>query len=241
MEQITFTNKLQEAFDVNGLGHLLTPENKQKLFSFACLLVETNKTHNLTAIKDENGIILKHFVDCAAICEHIPNDASLIDVGCGAGFPSIPLAILREDLRIVSIDSTEKKIKFIDKTATELGLANIYPIAGRAEDFAQKARESFDVATSRAVARLNILDELCLPFVKIGGKFIAMKSSRGEEEFDEARKGISILGAKLESRKVSNFSYKGDSIEREIYIFAKTASTPDAYPRNYSQIVKKPL
>ncbi len=241
MEYKTFKAKLEQAFSENGYNNLLNDDKSKKFFDFTCMLIETNKQYNLTAIKDEDGIILKHLVDCTSICEFIPQSSSLIDIGCGAGFPSVPLAILRDDLRIVSLDSTEKRINFINEVAKELVIENIYPKAGRAEDFAKETRESFDIATSRAVARLNILDELCLPFVKKGGKFIAMKAQQCEEEYREAAKGISILGGSLIQRKSMRLSYNGDTINREIYIFEKVERTPSMYPRNYSQISKKPL
>ena len=241
MELESFSAKIKLAFEQNGLEDLIDDNKIRKLFDFSCLLIETNKQYNLTSITDEDGIILKHLVDSASICEFIPDNSSLIDVGCGAGFPSIPVAILREDIRIVSIDSTEKKIKFIDEVCKKLEICNIYPVTGRAEDFAKQARESFDIATSRAVARLNILDELCLPFVKVGGTFISMKSSRGEEEFVEAQSGILKLGGKQISKVCRELSFNGDTIKREIYIFSKVQTTPDRYPRNYSQIFKKPL
>ena len=241
MEYESFSAKIRLAFEQNGFSGLIDDNKIGKLFDFSCLLVETNKVHNLTAITDEDGIILKHLLDSTSICEFIPPNSSLIDVGCGAGFPSIPVAILREDVRIVSIDSTEKKIKFIDDVCKKLSIENIYPVADRAEDFVKQARESFDVATSRAVARLNILDELCLPFVKIGGKFISMKSSKGEVELAEAQNGILKLGAKQVNKMSKTLSFNNNIIEREIYIFSKEMSTPAQYPRNYSQIIKRPL
>lgn len=241
MEFESFSKKVILAFKQNDFSELIDDNKIGKLFDFSCLLVETNKVHNLTTITDEDGIILKHLLDSASICECIPPNSSLIDVGCGAGFPSVPVAILREDVRIVSIDSTEKKIRFIDEVCKKLNIANIYPVAGRAEDFTKQARESFDVATSRAVARLNILDELCLPFVKVGGKFISMKSSRGEEELAEAKNGILKLGGIQTSKISKTLSFNGNTIEREIFIFTKDKITPPQYPRNYSQIAKKPL
>ncbi|MGM9643778.1 MAG: 16S rRNA (guanine(527)-N(7))-methyltransferase RsmG [Eubacteriales bacterium] len=241
MEFESFSAKIRLAFEQNDFSELLDDNKIGKLFDFSCLLVETNKVHNLTAITDEDGIILKHLLDSTSICEFIPQNSSLIDVGCGAGFPSIPVAILREDVRIVSIDSTEKKIRFIDDVCKKLNIGNIYPVAGRAEDYVKQARESFDVAVSRAVARLNILDELCLPFVKVGGRFISMKSSKGEEELSEAQSGILKLGGKQVDRVCRALTFNDDTIEREIYIFSKEKPTPDRYPRNYSQIVKKPL
>ncbi len=241
MEYNIFSKKLHEAFTQNGYGGLIDEDNARKLYSFACLLIETNKTHNLTAITDENGIILKHFVDCTSVCKFIPQNSSIIDVGCGAGFPSLPIAILRPDVRTISIDSTQKKVSFIEMVARELCLENIYPQTCRAEDFARKARESFDTVISRAVARMNVLAELCIPLVKVGGTFIAMKASKGDEEYEEAKIGACTLGANLINKEVSSLSFANDTIEREIFVFKKERKTPSEYPRNYSQIIKKPL
>ena len=241
MEKTNFIQKLTDAFESNGLGNTINNEAAGQLFAFSRELIEANERFNLTAIKDDDGILLKHFADCATILKHIPESARLVDVGCGAGFPSIPIAILRKDVTVTSLDSTAKKIDFINQTASSLNLTNISGVSARAEDFAKKNRERFDVAISRAVARLNILDELCIPLVKIGGKFIAMKSSRGEEEFAEAKPGIEKLGAHFDSKEIVSLSYASETIEREIFEFTKTEPTPTQYPRNYSQILKKPL
>lgn len=241
MEKTIFIQKLIDAFESNGLGGTINNETAEQLFAFSRSLIEANERFNLTAIKDYNGIILKHFADCASVLKHIPTNANLVDVGCGAGFPSFPIAILRKDVTVTSLDSTAKKIDFINQTADSLNLTNISGVSARAEDFAKENREKFDVAISRAVARLNILDELCIPLVKIGGKFIAMKSSRGEEEFTEANEGIQKLGAHLDSKHTITLNYSGEEIEREIFIFTKSKATPAQYPRNYSQISKKPL
>ena len=241
MEYSNFISNLHTAFDENGMANLVSDTAAKKLCDFANILIETNKSFNLTAITDENEIILKHFVDSASIIKHIPQNASVIDIGCGAGFPSLPLSILREDIECVAIDSTEKKINFINSTARQLDVKNISAKCIRAEDYAKEARESFDVATSRAVARLNILDELCIPFIKVGGFFVAMKSSRGSLELDEAKNGINILGARLNQQESLSFAYSNNKIEREIFVFEKTRSTPLKYPRNYSQISKKQL
>ncbi len=241
MNQTEFNSILIKAFSDNGLGDLLSDEKADQLYRFSNILVETNKSFNLTAITDEKDIILKHFADCATVLPHIPSGASIIDVGCGAGFPSLPIAIMRGDVKVTALDSTAKKIHFINSTARELSLDNIQAITARAEHFAKDHKESFDVSISRAVARMNILDELCLPLTRIGGKFIAMKSSRGEEEFSEARKGITILGGRLDEVHRLSLTLEESSIEREIYIISKITKTPPQYPRNYSQIAKKPL
>ena len=153
----------------------------------------------------------------------------------------MPIAILRKDISVTSLDSTAKKIHFINESACELGLENIKAIASRAEDHAKTRREFYDVAISRAVARLNILDEICLPLVKVGGRFIAMKSSKGEVEYKEAESGVKLLGGELIENKTMTLEHEGETITREIFIFNKTKHTPSPYPRNYSQILKKPL
>ena len=162
---------LLNAFKQNDLDALIDDGKAALLCEFADILIETNKTTNLTAITSPNEVILKHFVDCASISLHIPSNSSVIDVGCGAGFPSIPLAIVRPDLKITSLDSTGKKVDFVTAAAKTLSLSNITPICGRAEEL-PSLREKFDVCTSRAVARLNVLSELCIPFVRKGGIFL---------------------------------------------------------------------
>ncbi len=241
MEKNKFIEILLEAFAQNGLGDIITDESAEKFYQFSNLLKEANNRFNLTAITDDEGIILKHFIDCATVTKHIPSDSKIIDVGCGAGFPSIPIAILRQDVFVTSLDSTAKKVNFINETAMKLGIGNISAITSRAEDHAKGRREYYDLAISRAVARLNILDELCLPLVKINGLFIGMKSSKGEEEYAEAKKGIETLGAKLVERNKLSLKYNESEIEREIFVFKKTKPTPAQYPRNYSQISRKPL
>ena len=241
MEKNVFIQGLFEAFKANNLEDTLNGDTAEKLYQFSLILKETNERFNLTAILDDEGIILKHFVDCASIIKHIPSNASIIDVGCGAGFPSLPIAILRTDVNVTSLDSTAKKINFINETANDLGLTNINATVSRAEDFAKSNREKYDVAISRAVARLNILDELCLPLVKAGGLFVAMKASKGDEEYAEAKNGIEKLGAELDKSFKLSLSFRESFVEREIFIFKKIKATPVIYPRNYSQISKKPL
>ena len=241
MDKQQYISTLLTAFNENNLNDLLSSESAEKLYLFSNLLVETNKITNLTAITDEKGIVLKHFIDCASISRYIPSDATLIDVGCGAGFPSLPLAIIRPDLSITSLDSTGKKIDFVSRVASELKLDNLTAICARAEEFAADHRESFDVCTSRAVARLNILAELCLPLVKVGGAFIAMKSNKGAEEYAEAANGIKKLGATLDYSKEELFSLESDTMTRETYVFKKILHTPKEFPRKYAQMLKKPL
>lgn len=241
MKKTNFIQKLYSAFEANQINGTLDKHKADNFFKLYQILIETNKAFNLTAITEEDDVILKHFVDCASVIQYIPLGSNIIDVGCGAGFPSLPIAILRDDVNITPLDSTAKKISYIKSVAQELNLTNVFPVAARAEEYAAKSRESFDIAISRAVARLNILDELCIPFVKKGGTFIAMKAPRGEEEFDEAQKGISKLGCELLTKEVLNLNYANNEIIREIYVFSKKSPTPAQYPRNFAQISKKPL
>ena len=241
MEFCQFNQLLYNCFEENSLVHLLDEGKSQKLYGYANLLIETNKQMNLTAITDTEGIIFKHFADSAKLCDYIPNGKSVIDVGCGAGFPSLVLAILRPDLNVTALDSTAKKTVFIANCARKLNVANIKTVAARAEEFAQNNRESFDCATSRAVARLNILCELCIPLVKVGGKFVPLKASKAQEEISEAKNGIKILGASLSNTNEYNLTNNGESLERCIFEITKNTPTDKKYPRMYSQILKKPL
>jgi len=221
----------------------ISEDAKEKLCRLAELLIEFNSHTNLTAIKTDEGIALDHFADSLLGLDMIPEGARLIDVGAGGGFPSLPIAIARPDVTVVSLDSTAKKLKFIDRAASELGLGNITTLAARAEDAVKdkNMREKFDVATARAVSRLNILSELCLPFISLGGKFLSYKGREGATEYDEASKGIAVLGGKLTEMREFNLSYGELSRQRFIISIEKSRKTPDAYPRAYNKILKKPL
>lgn len=236
-----FDKILHFCFKENGIDKMLDAENAQKLYKFAGLLTETNKQMNLTAITDVEGVVFKHFADCAMVSQYIPAGKSVIDVGCGAGFPSFPLAILRPDLNVTALDSTSKKILFIQNCAKDIGVSNIHAISARAEEFACDNRERFDIATSRAVARLNVLCELCLPLVKVGGKFVPMKASKAQEELDEARNGIKTLGARHASTHEYLLTYDQEKLQRYIFEIEKTSHTDTKYPRKYAQMLKKPL
>ena len=239
-----FKQKTIEIFALNDSLPNLTEAQIEKLFRLTEIMLEVNKSMNLTAITEESAVILKHYADSISVSSMIPGGASVIDIGCGAGFPTLPLAIVRPDLSITGLDGTAKRIEYVKNTARELGLTNVTAIAGRAEDFANKPeyRERFDIATARAVAALPILTEICLPFVAVGGKFVAMKAAQGETEAELSRNAIALCGGSLDS--ISQLSLTADGQTRETRIIisvTKLSHTPQKYPRHYSQISKKPL
>ena len=204
------------------------------------LLLEWNEKINLTAIIDPKEIILKHFVDSLTIAKYIKDDEKLIDVGTGAGFPGIPLSIVKENTDIVLLDSLNKRINFLEEVKENLKLENITTIHGRAEEFGKnkKERETYDIATSRAVAPLNILLEYLLPLVKVGGKAICMKGSN-IEEIENARNALEILGGKIE--KIEEITLPNSDIKRNIIIVKKVKNTPSKYPRKPGTPSKEPI
>lgn len=212
-----------------------------RLDKFAELLVETNKSFNLTAITEPDDVTVKHFADCLAIFKYaqIPENAKIIDVGTGAGFPGLVLKLARPDINMTFLDSTRKKLGFIEQVLSAVELEGEI-LHMRAEEAAQlsKYRETFDFATARAVAALPVLAEYCLPFVKCGGSFISMKSADSDEEISSADKAIGVLGGKLESNTVFNLV---ENMPRRIIIIKKNSQTPTKYPRPSAQIAKKPL
>ena len=250
MECVTFKEKLIKALKDNG-DIVLSEHQQEQMFKLAERLVEVNEVMNLTAITDEDGIILRHIADSLLISKYIEPNATIIDVGCGAGFPSLPLAIARPDLRITSLDSTEKRIKYVKETAELLELSNVTAVTARAEEFANmpQNREKFDYATARAVASLPILCELTIPFVKIGGKLVAMKAKGAREEFEMSRSAIRQLASanSLENTTLNEASLVGcvggEEINenRTIIVVNKLSSTPKKFPRKYAQIKKTPL
>lgn len=250
MEKKIFIEKLDIAIEQN-INLQLSGVQKEQMFLLAERLVEVNKVMNLTAITDEDGIILRHFVDSLLISEHFAPNSTVIDVGCGAGFPSLPLAIARPDLKITALDSTEKRIRYVHETAKLLGLENVTAVAARAEDFAKlpERREKYDYATARAVASLPVLCELTIPFIRMGGSLVAMKSKGAHEEFEASRSAIRQLAgaSSLASAKMTELvlvgNVNGESIEenRTIIVVDKKSATPKTFPRKFAQIKKNPL
>lgn len=238
-----FSEIFEKVFAANELTYLSSEHNKCTLEALCNHILEVNKVHNLTAIKDVPGVITKHFADSLTIAAHISPGAKIIDVGTGGGFPTLPLAIARPDLKITAIDSTSKKITHVQNTAVKFGLDNVTAIACRAEELAQtNHRENYDVATARAVSELRILCEITLPFVKVGGSLIAMKGASGKDELNNAQNAIQKLGGILESEHYFTLKDEnGNEDERCIFIIKKIKSTPNNFPRQYAQILKKPL
>lgn len=196
---------------------------------------------NLTSIEGEDAAARLHFLDCAALLTLEDfRGARVVDVGSGAGFPGFPILLCEPSVRLTALDSTEKKVEFLRELAGELGV-EAECLAARAEELAmtEEYRESFDIAVSRAVARLNILSELCLPLVRVGGRFIAMKSSSSDEEIDGARAAIEALGGRLET--VREYRIPDTDIIRRAVIVVKTSQCDRKFPRRYAKIIKSPL
>lgn len=206
-------------------------------------LVEWNEKMNLTAITEEPEVYLKHFFDSisAAFYVDLTGEKSICDVGAGAGFPSIPLKICYPELEVTIVDSLNKRIGFLEHLAEKLKLDHVEFVHARAEDFGQnkKYREKFDIVTARAVARLSVLSELCVPLVKKGGLFVAMKGSAAEDELADAKKALSVLGA--EFKENHSFLLPIEESDRNIFVFTKVKNTPGRYPRKPGMPNKSPI
>ncbi|MGE7919351.1 16S rRNA (guanine(527)-N(7))-methyltransferase RsmG [Viridibacillus sp. NPDC093762] len=207
------------------------------------LLVEWNEKMNLTAITDQPSVYLKHFYDSISATFYMDFNKvqSICDVGAGAGFPSIPIKICFPHLKVTIVDSLNKRIQFLTHLSEQLHLDHVEFVHSRAEDFGQnpKYREQFDLVTARAVARLSVLSELCIPLVKTNGHFVAMKAASGDEEMKDAKKALTVLGAKL----IDSYSFllPIEDSERSIFIFNKTKNTPKKYPRKPGVPNKSPI
>jgi len=210
----------------------------EKFKKYSEFLVEKNKVMNLTSITDDDGIAIKHFIDSILVLSlvEIPEKSKVIDVGTGAGFPGIPLKIMREDMEITLLDSLNKRITFLNEVKTALNLEKTVCVHSRAEDGGKNKdlREKFDFSVSRAVAPLKILCEYDLPFVKVGGYFIAMKSADIDEEIEESRAMIGSLGGKI--KEIKEITIPDTDIKRKIVIIEKIKETPKQFPRNPKKI-----
>ncbi len=235
-----YTTLLRQGSDQLGFG--LSQEQATRFSLYAKLLVEWNEKINLTAISDEEGIVIKHFLDSLSILPLIPETCkTVIDVGTGAGFPGIPLKIVRENLQITLLDSLEKRVKFLSEVYNALELKGISAVHGRAEDFGvdKQYRERFDMAVARAVAALPVLLEYCLPFVKVGGLFMAMKGPDVKEELKESQKAIDVLGGEL--MEIKSFNLPFSDYERCVVMIRKCRHTPSTYPRKSGKPTKLPI
>lgn len=219
----------------------LTEKQLQNFCNFMNLLIEKNKVMNLTGITEPKEVILKHFIDSLTILKYIDKNSTVIDVGTGAGFPGLPIKIAEDTIEMTLLDSLNKRINFLNEVIENNELNKIHTIHGRAEDFGKdvKYREKFDIVTSRAVASLNVLLEYMLPFVKIGGKCICMKGSNCDDEIENAKNAIKILGGEIE--KIEKFTLPNSDNNRTILIIKKVKKTEGQYPRNAGIPTKKPL
>ena len=237
MKPEEFYQRLQE---VHGIP--LTDVQKKQFHQYFQLLVEWNEKMNLTAITDEEGVYLKHFYDSLALgFHHELLNQTLCDVGAGAGFPSIPLKIVFPDLKVTIVDSLNKRITFLNTLVETLGLRDVQCFHDRAETFGQNKnfRASYDVVTARAVAKLSVLSEFCMPLVKKQGYFLALKAAHTEVELEEAKKAIAILGGKVEGDVSFDLPHEGGN--RHVVTILKTKETPNKYPRKPGIPLKKPL
>lgn len=239
MEKEEFEQKMKSY--ANEMEIMLNEQQIHQFYQYMELLLDWNEKINLTAITEPEEIIVKHFIDSLTIAKHIKENAKLIDVGTGAGFPGIPLKIIREDIEITLLDSLNKRINFLNEVIEKLNLSKIQAIHSRVEDFAKnkEKRESFDYATSRAVANLSTLSEYLIPLVKRGGDAISMKGSEVEEEIKQSQRAISLLGGKIET--IETFQLPQSDINRNIIIIHKIQSTPSKYPRKAGMPSKEPI
>lgn len=238
MSKEEFIKKLDE--NIKKMNINLSNSELEKFYKYKELLIEWNNKINLTAIVDDIDIINKHFVDSIIINKYV-NKEKVIDIGTGAGFPGIPLKIINDKLEVTLLDSLNKRVNFLNIVINELNLNNVEAIHGRAEEVFKnkKYREMYDIATSRAVAQLNVLVEYMLPAVKIGGTCICMKGNNIKEELDKSSKAIKVLGGKLE--KVEEFVIPNTDYKRNIIIIKKEKTTPIKYPRKAGIPSKEPI
>lgn len=233
--------KITNGLDVLGICPV-EPEKVQQLERFLTEVLEKNKVMNLTAITDPVEAVKLHLLDSAAVMKFLPSHGkTLIDVGTGAGFPGMPLKILTPGLEVTLMDALEKRLLWLEEQAEKLELEDVFILHGRAEELGQNSqyREEYDVATARAVADLSILSEIVLPFVAVGGRFIAMKSTVCEEEIEKAKSAIEVLGGKL--MEIHDYTIPETEIQHRLIVIDKIEPTPEKYPRRWAKMKKTPL
>lgn len=225
----------------NGLTALgLSTESIPQLRRFSELLLEKNKVMNLTAITEEQDVANLHLLDSAAMLTMADfSGKTVVDVGTGAGFPGMPMRIVKKDFSLTLLDSLNKRIDFLKDCCQDLGFADVNCVHARAEEFAASHRESYDFAVSRAVANLSVLAELALPLVKVGGQFLSMKSVDSEEEISAAKSAIKTLGGKIS--RVEDYTIPGTDVTHRVVVIEKVSPTPAKYPRAFAKIKKQPL
>jgi len=225
-----------------GLTDKLPGNASQQLEDYGRALLEKNQVMNLTAIREEDKVAQLHMLDCAALLNFADfQGKTLIDVGTGAGFPGLPLKILVPSLEVTLLDSLNKRVDWLNEVSARLGLAGVRAIHARAEEQAQVKgfRDSFDFATARAVAELRLLCELCLPYVKVGGYFLSMKSVGSDQELEDAAHCIKFLGGRVVD--VHDYTIPGTDVSHRLVVIQKVAPTLKGYPRRWANIQKKPL
>lgn len=239
MEKQLFKKELEKKAE--QIEITLNENQEDDFYKYMELLLEWNEKINLTAITDPKEILLKHFIDSITISKYIEKKDKVLDIGTGAGFPGIPLKIINKENEFTLLDSLNKRITFLNDVIQKLNLEKICAIHGRAEEFIKKSgeRESYNIVTSRAVAKLNVLLEYMLPFTKIGGRCICMKSFGIEEELKEAKKAIEILGGEIE--KIDIIALPESEIKRKIVVIKKVKNTLDKYPRKAGTPEKEPI
>ncbi len=225
------------------LGIELSERQLKQFEKYYFMIAETNKSLNLTSIVEEKDVAVKHFIDSLTCLKAVPveGEVSLLDVGAGAGLPGIPIKICRPAVQVTLVEAQEKKVVFLKKVIKELSLSGIEAVHARAEDAGRSGpyREKFDLVVARAVASMRVLSEYCLPTVKTGGLFLAMKGSKIEEEMAEAKNAFAVLGGMTEDIINLRLPFAGD--ERNLVIIRKVGATPDIYPRRPGTAKKKPL
>lgn len=239
MEKGVFCEKLSQKADKFNVK--LSKKQLDQFYEYMNLLIEWNQKMNLTTITEPNEVIEKHFIDSLSIAKYLESAKSILDIGTGAGFPGIPLKIVEHEKEFTLLDALNKRINFLQEVITGLKLERVEAIHGRAEEIIKQKnkREIYDIVTSRAVAKLNVLLEYMLPFTKVGGKCICMKAMDIDEELNEAQKAIQVLGGKLET--VDMITLPDSNIERKIVVIKKVRSTPIKFPRKAGMPTKEPI